>query len=383
MTAITKKDEKAGAPAGAAAPQEGQQTTAVQKQTVTPSTRFTEMVMRQFAGLAGAIPELTGYQKRLIQNYFISTDMALKAAEEKRLKKSKQYQDPISVTWDNVNLEDLAMDVVAYSKVGLDPALSNHLSLIPYKNNKTGKYDIGFIEGYRGKELKARKYGFEVPDNVIVEVVYSNDTFKPLKKDARRDVESFEFSVSENPFDRGEIVGGFYYHEYYDEPRKNKLMFYPLAEIEKRKPDHASPEFWGGEKDKWENNQKVGSVKVEGWFLEMVWKTLFRMAYNIIPIDGEKIDDNLMRILSNEKQLEALREQDPTEALVDKRNTQLQQGTGTKKLNTAAVPDGDEPTRKAIATDVQYEDIREQDGGNGQEQPADGSLFGAAKQPGF
>ena len=37
MTATTKKDEKAGAPAGAAAPQEGQQTTAVQKQTITPS----------------------------------------------------------------------------------------------------------------------------------------------------------------------------------------------------------------------------------------------------------------------------------------------------------------------------------------------------------
>jgi len=377
-----KKDEKTGAvqPTEQNAPKEGQQTTALQKQTVTPSERFTAMVMKQFAALAGAMPELTGYQKRLIQNYFISTDMALKAAEEKRLKKSKQYQDAVSVTWDNVNLEDLSMDVVAYSKVGLDPALSNHLSLIPYKNNKTAKYDIGFLEGYRGKELKARKYGFEVPDNVIVEVVYKNDHFKPLKKDARRDVESFEFEVSENPFDRGEIVGGFYYHEHYEEPRKNKLMFYNLAEIEKRKPEYASPEFWGGEKDKWENGQKVGKEKVEGWFVEMVWKTLFRMAYNIIPIDGEKIDDNLMRILAHEKEIEAIKEQDPAEALTDKRNTQVQQGTGAKKLNTAAVPDGDEPARRTIATDVQFEEIREQDGGNGQEQPADGSLFSAERK---
>jgi len=378
MTA-TKKEERAGTTSET--PKEGQ-TTAVQKQTVTPSERFTAMVMKHFAALAGAMPELTGYQKRLIQNYFISTDMALKAAEEKRLKKNKNYQDPVPVTWDNVNLEDLAMDVVAYSKVGLDPALSNHLSLIPYKNNKTGKYDIGFIEGYRGKELKARKYGFDVPDNVIVEVVYSKDMFKPLKKDARREVESFEFSISDNPFDRGEIVGGFYYHEYYDEPRKNKLMFYNLAEIEKRKPEYASAEFWGGEKDKWEDGKKVGKEKVEGWFHEMVWKTLFRMAYNIIPIDGEKIDDNLMRILAHEKGIEAIKEQNSPESLTEQRNQQIEQGTGRKTLNTAEVPT-EEGVKRSIATDVQYEDISDASPVNNHEQPAvDGNLF-AGKGPGF
>jgi recombination protein RecT len=377
----TKKDEKAGAPE---APKEGQQTTAIQKQTITPSERFTNMVMTKFSGVAGSPIELTGYQKRLIQQYFISTDMALKSAEEKRLKKSENYRDPLPVTWENVNLEQLAMDVVACSKIGYDPALPNHISMIPYKNNTTKKYDIGFTEGYRGKELKARKYGFQVPDNVIVELVYSKDRFKPLKKDATHDKETFEFVVCDNPFDRGDIVGGFYYHEYYDEPRKNKLMFYSKAEIEKRKPEYASAEFWGGEKPKYENGKKVGTEHTDGWYTEMMWKTLFRMAYGIIPIDSEKIDDNLMRILDSEKRLEALQSQGTTEALVDKRNTQLSQGTGKKKLNTATAPDGDEPTRKAIATDVQYEDISEQAGGNGQEQPADGSLFGSEyKGPNF
>jgi recombination protein RecT len=367
MTTITKKEEKSTAPAT-------QQTTAVQKQTLTPSERFTAMVMKQFAGIAGSAPDLTGYQKRLIQNYFLSTDMALKAAEDKRLKRSKNNQDPVPVTWENVNLEDLAMDVVAYSKVGLDPALANHLSMIPYKNNKTGKYDIGFIEGYRGKELKAKKYGFDVPDNVIVEVVYSNDTFKPLKKDARREVESFEFSVSDNPFDRGEVVGGFYYHEYYVEPRKNKLMFYNKAEIDKRKPQYASVEFWGGEKDKWTNNQRVGTEHVEGWYVEMVWKTLFRMAYNIIPIDGEKIDDNLMRILAHEKEIEAVREQDPGEALADRRDAQIRQSAGTKKLDTAVAADSDEPEGNTITmpTDVEFEEI-----GESVQESNDGSLFGS------
>lgn len=381
MTQTTKKDEKAGAPE---APKEGQQTTALQKQTITPSERFTNMVMAKFSGLAGAAIELSGYQKRLVQQYFISIDLALKAAEEKRLKKDEKKRDPLPVIWDNVNLEQLALDVVACSKIGYDPAIANHISMVPYKNNTTKKYDISFQEGYRGRELKARKYGFEVPDNVIAELVYKNDKFRPLKKDANHDVESFEFSVSENPFDRGEIVGGFYYHEYYDEPRKNKLMFYNKADIEKRKPDHASAEFWGGKRTKWEDGKPAGTETVDGWYVEMMWKTLFRMAYGVIPIDSEKIDDNLMRMLEREKHFEELREQDPAEALVDKRNTQLQQGTGTKKLNTATVPDSDaEPTRRTIATDVQYEDISEQSGGNGQEQPADGSLFGNERQPGF
>ena len=377
MTA-TKKDEKAGAPE---APKEGQQTAAIQKSTSTPSERFTSMVMKQFSGVAGEVPALTGYQKRLIQNYFISTDMALRAAEDKRMKKSENYRDAVPVVWDHVNLEQLALDVVACSKIGYDPALANHISMIPYKNNKTGKYDIGFLEGYRGKELKARKYGFEVPDNVIVELVYSKDTFKPLKKDAHHDKESFEFTVSENPFDRGDIIGGFYYHEYYDEPRKNKLMFYSKAEIEKRKQEYASAEFWGGEKPKYDNGKKVGTEKVEGWYAEMMWKTLFRMAYQVIPIDSTKIDDNLMRMLEHEKEIEAIKEQDPGEALQEKRNAQIAQGTGTKSLNTSNAPDGDsapETGRKSIVTDVQYEEINE--GGNGQEQPADGSLFGSERK---
>ena len=52
-----------------------------------------------------------------------------------------------------------------------------------------------------------------------------------------------------NEFARGDIVGGFYYHIYQDKPEKNKLVVMPLKEILKRKPQYASAEFWGGEKD--------------------------------------------------------------------------------------------------------------------------------------
>lgn len=267
------------------------------------SGRFTEMVIREFTGAVANPPPLTGFQKRLIQNYFISTDLSLKMAEEKRLKKSKNYQDPVAITWANVNMQTLALNVVACAKIGFDPALPNHINMIPYKNNTTQKYDIGFIEGYRGKEIKAMKYGFLPPDDVVIEVVYSNDKFRPIKKDQHNEVETYTFEISEDPFDRGEIVGGFYYHVYKDEPRRNTLVFFNKHEIEKRKPKYASAEFWGGEKAIYKDGKRTKATeKVEGWYAEMVHKTIYRAAYGSLTIDSEKIDDHLMQLMGAEKE---------------------------------------------------------------------------------
>jgi len=226
----------------------------------------------------------------------------LKAAEEKRLKKSEKYRDPVPVTWANVNMEQLARNVVSYARIGLDPAQKNHINLIPYKNNNTGKYDIGFLEGYRGIELKATKYGLDIPDHVIVELVYSTDKFKSIKKDRNNPYETYEFEIT-NEFERGEVVGGFYYHLYSNNPENNKLVVMPLKKILKRKPAYASPEFWGGEKDKWENGKKAGKVQIEGWFEEMCYKTVYRAAFNDITIDSQKIDDDYMRLKEMEMSL--------------------------------------------------------------------------------
>lgn len=267
--------------------------TAVAQKELTASERFMNKVVAQFSSGVGEIA-LTGFQKRLAQNYFISLDSALKMAEEKRLKK-KNNQDPLPITWQNVNMEKLAVNVVSYARIGFDPALPNHINMVPFKNNTTGKYDIGFIEGYRGLELKAIKYGVEVPDYTVVEVVYSKDKFKSIKKDRNNAVESYEFNIVDD-FDRGEIVGGFYYHQFTKSPEKNKLVVMNLKEIEKRKPQYASVEFWGGEKDVWENNKKVGKETVEGWYEKMVEKTLIRAAYASITIDSQKIDDDYMNL---------------------------------------------------------------------------------------
>jgi recombination protein RecT len=271
---------------------------------LTASERFTNKVLAEFGSSVGAVA-LTEFQKRLAQNYFIALDMTLKAAEANRLKKSEKYRDPVPVTWDNINMESLARNVVAYARIGLDPAQKNHINMVPYKNNTTKKYDIGFIEGYRGIELKATKYGLDVPDAVIIELVYSNDKFKVIKKSKDNPVENYEFEVV-NAFDRGNIIGGFYYHVYKNNPEKNKLVVLTMKDIEKRKPVYASVEFWGGERDVWEKNEetgkskKVGTEHVEGWFEKMCYKTIYRAAYNDITIDSQKIDDDYLRV----KQLE-------------------------------------------------------------------------------
>jgi recombination protein RecT len=272
---------------------------AIAQQDLSQSQRFMNKVVSEFSSSVGMIA-LTNFQQRLAQNYFIGIDAVLKTTEEKRMAKSEKYRDALPATWANVNMEKLARDVVTYARIGFDPAQKNHINMIPFKNNKTNKYDIVFIEGYRGLELKAVKYGLDVPDEVTVEVVYSTDKFRPIKKDQKNKYEGYEFEIT-NPFERGNIIGGFYYHLYTRTPEKNKLVVMSMKDILKRKPDHASPEFWGGEKDKWENGQKVGKEQVEGWYEKMVWKTIYRAAHSDVTIDSQKIDDDYLRL----KQMEA------------------------------------------------------------------------------
>jgi recombination protein RecT len=265
----------------------------VAKQQQTMSERFMNAVVAQFNGEVGEVA-LTNFQKRLAQNYFMVADNALKTAEERRLKRTKN-QDPLPVTWANVDMTELAQNVVSAARIGWDPCQDNHVSLIPFKKNAINKYGLTFMPGYRGLELRAKKYGLDIPDGVIVELVYSNDKFKSIKKDHNNPIESYEFEIV-NDFDRGNIIGGFYYHVYMEKPERNKLVIFTLKDILKRKPAYASVEFWGGEKDVWENGKKVGKEKVEGWFEEMCWKTIYRAAYNSITIDSQKIDDDYLKL---------------------------------------------------------------------------------------
>jgi recombination protein RecT len=162
------------------------------------------------------------------------------------------------------------------------------------------------MEGYIGLELKSKIYGYEPPKEVIFELKYSTDEFKSHKKSSSNPVETYDFSITDD-FNRGELEGGFYYM-IYDNPEKNKLVVMNRAQIEKRKPEYASAEFWGGEKDNWEYDQakgknvKKGTKEVEGWEEEMFLKTLKRHCCGSIDIDSQKIHDHLLKVIENESQ---------------------------------------------------------------------------------
>ena len=259
------------------------------------SERFTAMVMKEFGTSVGS-PALADYQKKLIQGYFVAIDRALKKAEEERVRKNANNKDPkynndLEVTWQNVNLPDLATDVVHYARMGLDMMQDNHLTPIPFKNNKTRKYDVNLMKGYNGIRLISEKYALEKPAAVTIELVYSKDTFRPIKKSFGQPVESYEFAIND-PFNRGEIRGGFGYIEFAD-PTKNKLIIMTMKDVYKRKPEYASANFWGGKTTVWEGGKKV-EKEVEGWLDEMVYKTIVREVFSPkhILLDPEKIDDN-------------------------------------------------------------------------------------------
>ncbi len=277
----------------------------------TMSERFTKMVIHQFGGQFSGEVRVTDFQRHLVQGYFISIDRTLKKAEKDRTRKNQnnkdhKYDNKLEYTWSNVNLPDLAMDVIQTAKMGLDMMQDNHLYAIPYKNNKTNKYDLELMKGYNGIQYIAEKYAVEKPIAVTVDLVFSTDDFSPLKKNKDNLVENYDFKVNK-PFDRGELIGGFGYIEYVDS-KKNKLIVMTIKDILKRKPEYASARFWGGTETKWKNGTPT-LKKIEGWYEEMCLKTVKREVYSAknIPRDPEKIDGAYQHMrLKETKQAEAL-----------------------------------------------------------------------------
>lgn len=299
-----------------------EQTDMAEKKPAQPnqSERFTAMVMKEFGTGVGA-PQLTEYQKKLVQGYFIAIDRALKNAEEERVRKNAANKDPkynndLEVTWQNVNLQELATDVVHYARIGLDMMQDNHLTPIPLKNNKKNRYDVDLRKGYSGIRFIAEKYALDPPTDVRIELVYAKDTFRPIKKCFGSPIESYEFAIND-PFDRGEIRGGFGYIEFADQS-KNKLIIMTMRDVEKRKPEYASANFWGGKTTVWEGGKKV-EKEVEGWLDEMVYKTIVREVFKPknIPIDPQKIDENYQYMKMREARIAEMEAQADVEAMAN------------------------------------------------------------------
>lgn len=271
-----------------------------QERALNTSERFQNMVLSEFGGNVSGELRVTDYQRHLIQGYFIMIDRALKKAEEERMRKNNnnrdhKYDNKLPITWGNVNLTELALDVVHYARIGLDMMEPNHLFPIPFKNNKTEKYDVNLMIGYNGIKYIANNYALDKPKAVRIELVHKTDYFKPIKKGRGNDVETYEFDI-ENPFDRGPVIGGFGYLEFNDQS-KNELVLMSLHDMNKRKPKYASANFWGG---------TIKGDQVEGWLEEMYTKTLIREVYSPkhIPRDPRKIDESYQYMKQQEVRLE-------------------------------------------------------------------------------
>ncbi len=288
------------------------------------SQRFTTRVLREFGSSAGDV-EATPMQRRLIQGYFIGIDQALKTAEEYREKKNKNnsdhdYDELLPYTWDNVDISPkMAQNLMHYAKLGLDMTLPNQLSPVFFKDNKKGKYVCTFIPGYEGRRIVAQKYALMPFLNVIAELVYSTDEFVPHKKDKNTPFDCYEFNIK-NPFNRGEVVGAFGYVVREDE-RQNELFFLTKDQIDKRKPEKASANFWGGETTVWENKKRTTKV-IDGWYEEMALKTMKNYVYKHITIDAQKVDETYTALLAaesdiNEKRLASEVSQHANSTVID------------------------------------------------------------------
>lgn len=369
----------------APAPAPAAQAPAVQQENM--SERFTKKVLAEFGSSVSGAMEVTDFQKRLIQGYFIMIDRALKTAEEERIRKNKannnhEYDNNLPATWQNVNLGDLALDLVHYARMGLDMQQDAMLYPVPYKNNKANLYDITLMPGYNGIKYTAIRYALEAPVGETIELVYSTDTFVPHKKDSAHPVATYEFQIN-NPFDRGEIVGGFGYLEF-AEPAKNELIIMPLKDILKRKPEYASANFWGGKATEWQTvdgKRKKVEVEKEGWFEEMCRKTLIREVYSAkhLPRDPKKIDDAYQFMKAREArfaEIQAQAEIDAQANIIPIDTTPTAPAALGAPQQTATIPETNQATGEVIGGSGQT--VTASEGAiKGSGQPtAQGSLFG-------
>lgn len=242
-----------------------------EKEELSLATRFSNKVIASYADVAKGV-EITQKERTLIANYFIKIDESLK--------NSKQ-----GYNWKMVRMDELSLSVANLAKMGLDMAIPGTVSFIPFRVKDTGSIRLTPCIGVKGYEFLAKRFGVDPPDNLVVELIYSNDKFSLLKKDANHEYESYIFEVT-NPFDRGEIIGAVAALEYKDK-MKNKVMAMSLKELLSYKPDKADPTFWGGG----ENRKK------------MLEKTIGKQILKKVALDPEKMNsvrDSMKYIESEE-----------------------------------------------------------------------------------
>lgn len=245
-----------------------------QKSDMTYSERFEESVVKQFEGMMKEGAKLSDFERRLIQNLFIKTDISLAELEAKRIERNQSQRTPI--TWANVDMQKLALDAVHRVRLGLDALIPNHIHPIPYLNGATKKYNVNLEIGYAGKEYYRKKVAVEAPKDIRYELVFDTDVFKSKKKHEGVEVETYKFEIT-NDFNRGKVIGGFGYIVYEDET-KNKLIVLNEDYFKKIEKIAKAKNFWAD------------------WGDEMRKKTLIINTVDELPIDPEKANNSLFYV---------------------------------------------------------------------------------------
>jgi recombination protein RecT len=252
----------------------------------TSSERFLNNVQAQFAAEAGSPLAFSDYEKTLAQHLFLKLDSVLQDFEAKRLKDGKNQQTPY--TWHNINMRKLSLDAVHTVQLGLDALIANHIHPVPYFNGKEKKYDLDLRVGYVGKAYYRMEAAVEKPKDVIIELVYSTDHFKPMKKSFSNNVESYEFEIKQ-PFDRGNIIGGFGYLVFEDNS-KNKLILVSEADFEKSRKAAKGDTFWSKHP------------------AEMRYKTLVHRVTENLQVDPKKVNASYLYVENKETEETVTRE---------------------------------------------------------------------------
>ena len=260
----------------------------------TVSARFVNAIMNEFIATAGNLPvKLDTSKKRLAQHLFIAMDAALQVAEKKR--DTSKNKPPI--VWANINMTRLAVDAMHRIDLGLDALIPNHISIIPYLNGRTKKYDVDLRIGYVGNDYYRRKMAVEAPVDIIYELVHENDKLVVIKKSAKNSVEAYEFEIPE-PFKRGKVTGGFGYLIFKDE-KKNKLILVSEDDFLKYKAESKSNTFWGK------------------WGDEMRYKTLVHRTTSKLQIDPDKVSPAYAVVEAEEMALLDEKQETPEERLAE------------------------------------------------------------------
>jgi recombination protein RecT len=263
-----------------------------------------------------------GLNDNLAQHLFIQMDAALQALEKKRLDKGPENNP--AITWANINMTRLAVDAMHRIDLGLDALIPNHISIIPYLNGRTKKYDVDLRIGYVGNDYYRRKMAVEAPVDIIYELVHEKDKLVVIKKSVKNDVEAYEFEIPE-PFKRGKVTGGFGYIIFEDKT-KNKLVLVSEDDFLKYKAKSKSDAFWGP------------------WGDQMRYKTLVHRTTAKLQIDPDKVSPAYAVVEAEEMAL--LDKQTPEESLAE----DVKNNANQEIIDIPTEPEPkDEPTPKTTA----------------------------------